>query len=323
MRSLVANQAEAPWLVQVIGTLERRFGLVPSAQQRDVLRVAVPEVMHMRGVSSPHTYCELLSALPLEHGLVQHLMRTLSVDDSYFFRDRSAMQTLRERVLPEVIERASATRILRIWSAGCSSGEELYTIAALLHELLPDRSGWTIRLLGTDVDCAAIKRARAGVYETWSLRMTTDQERERLFERVPGGYRVRDELRQDISFGHHNLADVGGPLPLPLAFDLIVCRDVASAFGREAFVSLRRNLERALCAGGLWVAAPKDPMPGLPFKTQVHPGLVVHSLARAHVAPAQLDGSQPDEVTRRVHLRSALRPRMAAQAPDDVAERDD
>ena len=307
MRSLVANQAEAPWLVQVIGTLERRFGLVPSAQQRDVLRVAVPEVMHMRGVSSPHTYCELLSALPLEHGLVQHLMRTLSVDDSYFFRDRSAMQTLRERVLPEVIERASATRILRIWSAGCSSGEELYTIAVLLHELLPDRRGWTIRLLGTDVDSAAIKRAHAGVYGTWSLRMTSDQEREHVFERVPGGFRVRDEFRQDVTFGQHNLADLSGHLPLPLAFDLIVCRNVASAFGREAFVSLRRNLERALSPAGLWVAAPSDPVPGLPFETRVHAGLVVHSLLRAQPPRRHSERSQPDEVTRRVHLRSARR----------------
>src|SRR6185369_9731239 len=98
------------------------------------------------------------------------LVCDLTIGESYFFRDQGQMALLRDHLLPELIARNASSRCLRLWSAGCSTGEEPLTLAMLLDELLPQRASWKVTILGTDLNPAAIEKARSGTYGTWSFR---------------------------------------------------------------------------------------------------------------------------------------------------------
>jgi chemotaxis protein methyltransferase CheR len=98
----------------------------------------------------------------------------LSVGETHFFRNRPQFQALERHILPEIIDRRRHSRRLRLWSAACSTGEEPYSLAMLLERLLPDRSRWDVRILATDINQAALERARSGRYGAWSFREVPD-----------------------------------------------------------------------------------------------------------------------------------------------------
>jgi chemotaxis protein methyltransferase CheR len=100
----------------------------------------------------------------------EELALLLTIGETYFFRDSGQFSLLRQQILPELIERNKGIRSLRIWSAGCSTGEEPYSLAILVHELLPAGSDWNILIIGTDVNKHAITAARRGIYRQHSLR---------------------------------------------------------------------------------------------------------------------------------------------------------
>lgn len=229
-------------------------------------------------------YLTLLRTLPLEAPLVQALVQPAMNNESYFFRDPASVATLREHVLPPLIAAASATRVLRIWSAGCSTGEELYTISILLHELIPDLDSWTIALVGTDVDDGALVHARTARYAVWSLRSTTQDQRARYFQHDRAGdrYLLRDRYRRHTSFSLHNLVDEGASAPAPGAFDLVLCRNVSIYLTPHARAAVDRKLSAALSAHGWWISGPSDPLPSCAgVASIVLPGLLAHRHASA------------------------------------------
>jgi chemotaxis protein methyltransferase CheR len=221
-------------------------------------------------------YGALLRTLPAQSSLVQAAVRELMNKESYFFRDATTVESLREKILPELIEAASSSRVFRVWSAGCSTGEELYTVSILLQELLPELSTWQIALVGTDIDESALAQARLGRYKEWSLRTATPEQRRRYFEHVPslGHHQLRARYRRDASFSLHNLADRNAPLPGPGCFDLILCRNVTIYFSPAAQAVLSEKLVSALARDGRWIAGPSDPRPELPLGTRVLPGVI-------------------------------------------------
>ncbi len=180
------------------------------------------------------------------------LADTLVNGETYFFRDHGQMAALRSTVLPGLIRNNRDTRTLRIWSAGCSTGEEPYSLAILVNELLPEHRDWTIRILATDVSTAALAKAREAVYPQWSFRMVDPAFRSMYFSPKGGGQALRDTIRSMVEFRHLNLLDIhraGKSLDLS-GMDLIVCRNVFIYFSTEAIQHVVSGIRHALKDGG-------------------------------------------------------------------------
>src|SRR4051794_31178619 len=152
----------------------------------------------------------------------------LTIGETHFFRVAPQIAALQETVLPDLLARRADQRRLALWSAGCSSGEEPYTLAILLRDLLPDQERWAISILATDLSEPALDEARRACYREWSFRETPEQIRQRHFAREGDTWRLNETIRQMVRFKRPNLA--ADPLPAPSAtlpaLDLILCRNV-------------------------------------------------------------------------------------------------
>ena len=155
---------------------------------------------------------------------IQELVKAFLIKVTGFFRDPEAFDILRRLVIPELIDRASENgRILRVWSAGCATGEEAYSIALLLADHLgPDFPEWSVKIFATDLATDAINFARRGLYPENVLGELPDDYRQRFFERIDHGYRIAKTLRETVIFGQQ---DISRGVPFP-RIDLVVCRNL-------------------------------------------------------------------------------------------------
>ena len=131
--------------------------------------------------------------------------------ETYFFRDHGQFDLLRLRLLPELIERRRGAKTLRLWSAGCASGEEAYSLAMLVDMLLPERDGWDILILGSDIDQTALAKARRGHYGQWSFRMVPPALQQRYFQRKGDEWALDERIRRMVTFRAGDL--IGEPFP--------------------------------------------------------------------------------------------------------------
>ena len=170
-------------------------------------------------------YAAYLESDPEEYA---RLISSLLIKVTEFFRDPKVFDYLREHVLPELIAEARRDRReIRIWSAGCSTGEEAYSLAIVLAEALGEAAAWPdIRIFATDIDSAAIAFARRGIYQANALKSLPAGARDRYFVRSDGHFEVAKRLRSLMVFGEH---DLGARAPFP-RIDLILCRNVLIYF---------------------------------------------------------------------------------------------
>src|SRR5215813_1480420 len=173
-------------------------------------------------------YAKYLEEHPEE---VAELVMSFLIKVTEFFRDAQAFDYLKKNILPRIIDRArSGDKVLRFWSAGCATGEEPYTLALLVADLLgAELPQWTIKIFATDLDEGAINFARRGLYPPNVLENLPDDYRDRFFERIDHGYRISKTLRQMVIFGHPDLSR-GVPFP---RIDLVVCRNLLIYFNAE------------------------------------------------------------------------------------------
>src|SRR5262249_6419174 len=172
-------------------------------------------------------YANFLDANPNEHVA---LFNTILINVTNFFRDPDAWKTLADDVVPKIVDEVGDARSIRIWSAGCSSGEEPYSIAMLLAErLVGPATNSSIRIYGTDVDDELLTAPRHALYRREQLRDVPDRLLERFFPRDGQLYRFRRDIRRWCIFGSHNLTQAP-----PLShIDLLICRNVLIYFTAE------------------------------------------------------------------------------------------
>jgi chemotaxis protein methyltransferase CheR len=245
---------------QVATLIGSRTGLAFPDSRRGLLERAVSIWLDDMG---PSTGTAALVALGQPDGAAwQRLVSLATIGETYFFRHREQLDAFRRVALPVLVEarRSLEPPVLRAWSAGCSSGEEAYSLAMLLEEALPDRARWQVRVVGTDIDGEALDRARTGVYGRWAFRAGGD-ERARWFRPVPGGERIEARIRDLVAFERHNLVDPGTPPPIALGgpADLVVCRNVTIYMSPEATRSVAARLYEALAPGGWLLVGPVEP----------------------------------------------------------------
>src|SRR5450631_2664425 len=164
--------------------IAERTGILLQDHQLHNLRETVQKGSQRFGFDDSAQY---LNELIISKGLtppLEYLIAGVTVGESYFFRDKEQIDLLRFKLLPEMIaaKRASGNLSFRVWSAGCSQGQEIYTIALLLLELIPDIDLWRIHLLGTDINNEIVSKAIRGHYSEWSFRATPTAIRERWFK---------------------------------------------------------------------------------------------------------------------------------------------
>jgi chemotaxis protein methyltransferase CheR len=187
------------------------------------IETALSALLRERGIS---TLDELITILVMgkEPGLSNQVVEALLNNETYFFRDRAPFDVLAKHALPILAKHREAKRRIRIWSAGCSTGQEAYSLAMLFAENPDLWHGWTIDILGSDVSSAVIDRARNGIYTQFEVqRGLAITQTVRWFEECEGGWRVVEPLRKYIRFQVHNLLEAP---PHPGDFDIVLCRNV-------------------------------------------------------------------------------------------------
>jgi chemotaxis protein methyltransferase CheR len=205
------------------GLLEARTGQQLTMSRRWRIETALSTLLRERGIA---TLDELITILVMgkEPSLSQKVVEALLNNETYFFRDRAPFDMLQRHALPELAQRRQKTKRLRIWSAGCSTGQEVYSLSMLFAEEPDKWRGWSIDVLGTDVSTACVDRARNGAYTQFEVQRGLGiNQMIKWFEESADGWRAVEALRKPVRFQVHNLLE---PAPHPGDFDIVLCRNV-------------------------------------------------------------------------------------------------
>jgi chemotaxis protein methyltransferase CheR len=223
-----------------------------------------------------------LLASPLSKRQVEILASYLTVGETYFFREKKCFQILEEHILPELLRsRQGSERRLRIWSAGCCTGEEPYSIAISIDKLLPAVKDWNVTILATDINPRFLRKASEGVYGEWSFRETVPWIKERYFRKhKEGRVEILPEIKKSVMFAYLNLAEDLYPSLTnnTNAMDVIFCRNVLMYFAPERAKNVIQNLYRALIDGGWLIVSPSETSQALfsRFVTINFPGVILY-----------------------------------------------
>jgi chemotaxis protein methyltransferase CheR len=205
------------------GLLEARTGQQLTMSRRWRIETALAALLREREIA---TLDELITILVMgkEPGLSQQVVEALLNNETYFFRDRGPFDLLQRHVLPELATRRAKSKRLRIWSAGCSTGQEVYSLSMLFAEEPEQWRGWTVDILGTDVSTLCVDRARSGTYTQFEVQRGLGiNQTIQWFEETADGWRAVEALRRPTRFQVHNLLE---PPPHPGGFDIVLCRNV-------------------------------------------------------------------------------------------------
>ena len=213
----------------VAGLLEARTGQKLTADRLWRVGTALAGVLRQNELESLEELVDRLGR-PNQAALAQQVVEALLNNETYFFRDRAMFDQLAVTVLPELARKRERTRRLSIWSVGCSTGQEAYSLAMLFAEQPARWRDWTIDIVGTDVARSVIDGAREGNFSQFQIQRGLGvAQMVRFFEETRTGWRANEALRQMVRFEPHNLLDQP---PEPGRFDLILCRNVLLYFDR-------------------------------------------------------------------------------------------
>jgi chemotaxis protein methyltransferase CheR len=229
----------------------KRFGINLTDQKRSLLVGRLQKVLRQTGHTSFKSYYDALLEDSTEQALSQ-LVDRISTNHTYFYREKSHFDFFIETALPRlkpVLERQN-NRDIRIWCAGCSSGEEAYMLLMLLREYFGSQySRWDGGILATDISSRVLDVARRGIYAEDRLRMLPEHLRRKYFRQLSGGqYEVVDDLRQEATFRRFNLMNDVFPFKKP--FHIIFCRNVMIYFDDPTRKTLVAKFHKHTADGG-------------------------------------------------------------------------
>ncbi len=211
-------------------------------------------------IISPEKYYKILTAASHESQTEwRELALLLTTNESYFMRDKGQFSLLEKVILPELIahkksiyEKLGIKPTLRIWSAGCSTGEEPYSLVILLKQLISDWDKWNILVLGTDINQSALEKAQRGIYSPWSFRLVDPELQRQYFDRRKTEWQIDPKLRQLVRFSSVNLVTDNFPNIYTDIhnIDLILCRNVFVYFENKYILQVLKKFAKTLRSGG-------------------------------------------------------------------------
>lgn len=232
--------------------ISRLLGLHFSERQLEGMgRNVMKAAMDLKRDPQPDSLQKWLAAGSLSGSELDALARHLSVGETYFFRESKGLDLFKNEIIPGFIKQ-DPTKEIRIWSAGCSSGEEPYTLAMLLHERIPDFQNRNIRIIASDFNADALNKARNGRYTAWSYRETPESYKKKYFRNVGKHFEIRNEIRQMVTFFQLNLAKADYPSIKNDTdnLDVIFCRNVLMYFMPEMAIQVANRFYQALKQDG-------------------------------------------------------------------------
>ncbi|ABC30578.1 Methylase of chemotaxis methyl-accepting protein [Hahella chejuensis KCTC 2396] len=215
------------------------------------------------GYDEPSAFARALLYDQIDTAQKVRLATELAVGETYFLRDPACYQHLIRHFLVPLLDqrRRSGRKTLRIWSAGCCSGEEAYSLAIMLEGLLPDMRGWNVELIATDLVAEFVEKAQSGNYGAWSFRQADPQWRARYFTQIGANqWAIHDRFRRRIHFFQLNLAQSVYPDEKRRLCDcdVILCRNVLMYFSPSQAAAVLDRLQRSLSPGGVLLLSPVE-----------------------------------------------------------------
>ena len=250
---MIATPARTP-LVRFVALVEQRLGLHYEQAQWGELETLLAE----RAAGGVERYLEQLAA-PSSQAEWKTLAERLTVGETYFLRHPTQLETLVDQVLPTFARQTSTIRVL---CAGCSTGEEPYSIALLARERGRVDSS-RLRILGIDVNPRAIAHARRACYSPWSLRAVPSAMRQQWFQRTPEGFALQPHVRDQVIFEERNLLEEASAFWAPGSFHAILCRNVILYFPQDVIRKIIARMAQALVPGGYLFMGPSETLRGI------------------------------------------------------------
>jgi chemotaxis protein methyltransferase CheR len=233
--------------------LRERSGLIFQPLRRSAVETAANRVMRHIGVDAPDDFVPLVQQAG---AIFDDLMAEVTIGETYFFREAAHFTLLRKVILPDFRTRQATGQRFRAWSAGCSTGEEAYSVALALRE-----EGVPGTVVGTDVSRARLGAARRGEYREWSFRGVPPSTIERYFNRSGDRFTLVPDIRRDVDFRYLNLAADCYPEMTSGVYgmDVILCRNVLIYFDRDTIAHVATSLLASLASGGWLLLGATDP----------------------------------------------------------------
>jgi chemotaxis protein methyltransferase CheR len=239
--------------------LEDTMGLYyPTEELRDFEKKLAP-IATAFGFKDSISCIEWLMKAPLNKEQITTLALYLTVGETYFFRDPENFKILSAEIIPEILKKRINERYIRIWCAACCSGEEPYSVAMMLHEMMPDISNWNITILGTDINPTFLQKAELGIYKEWSFRNCKSEMKKKFFNRSQDGkYHLHENIKKMVTFSYMNLVEDIYPSVMngTNAMDLILCHNVLMYFSHKQIKKVVRQLTSSLVEGGTLSVSP-------------------------------------------------------------------
>ena len=215
---------------QLSDIIYKRSGIHFPEAKRYVLESRLGHRLAELKVESYQQYIALLSMGPFQQDEFQEMFNRITINETSFFRNEPQLDVFENQILPELLEARKGTKRLRLWSAACSSGEEPYTLAMILHRTLGVRlADWRVEILGTDISEKVLSIAQSGRYTDYALRSTNEMIKKRYFTKDGAFHQLSPDIQQMVSFQTHNLKDRLAAKRLG-TWDVIFCRNVMIYF---------------------------------------------------------------------------------------------
>ena len=273
-------------------------GMAFYADKDEELARILHERLAETGVADCAAYLDMLTDGSTGAAEMDALVAELTIGETYFFRHKEQFDALREIVFNDVIERNRGVRRLRIWSAGCATGPEPYSLAIMLTRDFGMRiAGWDISIVGTDINSKFLARAREGRYDDWAFRSVPDDIRRDCFDKNGKHWIIKSEFRRFVTFQHHNLIKNKFPSILDdlTNFDVIICRNVIIYFSKETIQGLIPSFRESLTEGGWLVMGHAEPNAELfrDFRAINTAGAVLYQKSEAREARPTIGAPAP------------------------------
>jgi chemotaxis protein methyltransferase CheR len=240
--------------------LQRRSGLFLSAEKRYLVESRLGMLCRRRGIAGIPTLVNQLRTSPASE-LEAAVVEAMTTNETLFFRDRTPFDLFRDVILPEKLAANAQSRMLRIWCAAVSTGQEAYSLAMLLDEVADRLAGWTVEILGTDISADVLERARQGLYSQFEVqRGLPIQLLLKHFRQEGDRWRLSERIRGMVEFRQHNLLEPSQHLG---QFDIVFCRNVLIYFDVPTKAQVMAALAERLAGGGAFILGAAETVIGI------------------------------------------------------------
>lgn len=246
--------------------LLKSSGLALDREKQYLVEARLTPVIQAAGLAD---LSELVTRVETDRGLAKKVTEAMTVNETFFFRDRQPFEGFRQAVLPELLKAREKTRRIRIWSAACSSGQEPYSLAMILDEEARRLTGWRVEIVASDISDAVLKKAREGVYTHFEVQRGMPMPNlVRYFTKRKDQWVVNPTLKARVDFLQQNLMSDFSKLGV---FDVIYCRNVLIYFAPEQKSDVLRRLARSLAPDGYLVLGAAESSFGYSTEFRPHP----------------------------------------------------